>query len=100
MLYKNDKPSGFKETEAGIVEVKIWEAFLLYNRHNLYTTLSAYSLDNGPLEKDGNDLATVSFRFMARDWRNTLKDLLDQHNIPVIKEKVISTDKASVWHTV
>jgi hypothetical protein len=84
----NDRPSGFQETKEGIIKVKLWEAFLLYNRHNLYQTLATYSLDNGPLEKEDNDLATVSFRFMLCDWNNTLRDLLDQNNVPVLKESI------------
>jgi hypothetical protein len=94
----NNKPAGLKETREAIVEVKLWEAFLLYNRHNLYGTLCTYSLDNAPLEKDDNDLATVSFRFMDRDWNNTLKKLLNLHNIPVIQEKKVLTEKAAIWH--
>lgn len=84
----NNRPAGFKETAEEIVEVKLWEAFLLYNRHNVYSTLSTYSLDNGPVEKNDEDLATVTFRFMSFDWHNTLKSLLNLHNIPVIKEVV------------
>lgn len=82
----NKKPSGFKEAEGGIIEVKLWEAFLTYDRHNLYSTLCTYSIDNAPLEKEESELATVSFRFMTRDWDTTLRDLLELHNIPVIKE--------------
>ena len=82
----SDKPSGLKESKTAIVEVKLWEAFLRYNRHNLYNTLSAYSIDNGEVQKANDDFSTISFRFMARDWNNTLRDLLTEHNIPVIKE--------------
>lgn len=85
MHVADSKPAGFKETKE-IVEVKLWEAFLLYNRHHVYRTLATYSLDNGPLEKDDEDLATVTFRFTAYDWKNTLRDLLSTHNIPVIRE--------------
>lgn len=95
----NDKPAGLKESTNTIIEVKLWEAFLLYNRHNLYNTLATYSLDNGPLAKRENDLATITFRFMLRDWNNTLRDLLDTHNIPVIKENVLSIEKDAIWHT-
>jgi hypothetical protein len=98
MQLKDDKPSGFKEAHEQVVEVKLWEAFLLYNRHNLYGTLCTYSLDNAPLEKSNDDLATVSFRFMACDWDNTLKKLLAVHNIPVIKEVVVNTGQAAIWH--
>lgn len=94
----NDKPSGIKATKTAIVEVKLWEAFLLHNRHNLYNTLSTYSLDNGPLEKESKELTTVSFRFMARDWNNTLKNLLDLQNVPVIRETEIISEETALWH--
>jgi hypothetical protein len=95
----NDTPSGINEGRAAIIEVKLFEAYLLYNRHNLYNTLTTYSLDNAPLEKKDDDLATVSFRFMLRDWNNTLRDLLDHHNVPVIDEHVVRVEKEIVWHS-
>jgi hypothetical protein len=97
MQFINDRPSGFKETEESIVEIKLWEAFLLYNRHNLYTTLSTYSLDNGPIEKQGHDMGTVTFRFAAYDWNNTLKKLISSSNIPVIKEVRIPGERVSMF---
>jgi hypothetical protein len=95
----NDKPSGLKENTTTIVQVKLWEAFLLYSRHNLYATLSTYSIDNGPLAKKENDLGTITFRFMLRDWNRTLRDLLELHNVPVIKESRISIEEDAVWHS-
>jgi hypothetical protein len=97
MHYFNDQPSGFKETEESIVEIRLWEAFLLYNRHNLYTTLSTYAVDNGPIEKEVHDMGTVTFRFTAYDWNNTLKRLLASNNIPVIKELRIPKEKVSLY---
>src|SRR5918993_4827709 len=97
MQFINDKPSGFKETEESIVEIKLWEAFLLYNRHNLYTTLSTYSLDNGPIEQGSHDIGMVSFRFAAYDWNNTLKKLIASSNIPVIKESRIPKERVSMY---
>ena len=94
----NDKPSGIKATKTAVVEVKLWEAFLLHNRHNLFETLSTYSLDNGPLEKGNEELTTVSFRFMVRDWNNTLKNLLDLQNVPVIRETQIISEETTLWH--
>jgi hypothetical protein len=92
MQLVSSRPSGFKEAKEGIVEVKLWEAFLQYSRHNLYTTLSTYSLDNGPREQSDQDFATVLFRFTNYDWNNTLRDLLERHNIPVIKESFYATE--------
>ena len=86
MQYVNYRSAGFKETADEVVEVKLWEAFLLYNRHHINKTLATYSLDNGPVENSDADIATVKFRFTSYDWINTLKDLLNNHNIPVISE--------------
>jgi hypothetical protein len=94
----SDKPSGLKEGKTAIVEVRLWETFLTHDRHNLYNTLSAYSLDDGPLAKDSEDIFTISFRFMERDWNSTLRDLLAAHNIPVIKETALGKEHSFVMH--
>jgi hypothetical protein len=86
MKYLNDKPAGLREKEEGIIEVKVWEAFLLHNRYHVYNTLSTYALDNGPEKKSDNDLGIVTFRFTSWDWNNTLRKLLSKHNIPVVSE--------------
>ena len=93
----NNSPSGLRERHEGIVEVKLWEAFLLYNRHNLYQTLSTYAIENGPLENTNSEQATIDFRFTSYDWNNTLKKLLNTHNIPVIKEQVVQRQEV-VFH--
>lgn len=79
-----DAPAGYKDSRQEIVEIKLWEVYLLYSRRNLYNTLSTYSLDNGPVEKDHQDEGRVSFRFMAYDWERTIKQLLYENRIPVI----------------
>jgi len=79
-----DKPAGYEDSRQETVEIKLWEVYLLYNRHQLYSTLSAYSLDNGPVEKDQQAVGRVSFRFMTFDWDRTIKQLLCDHRIPVI----------------
>jgi hypothetical protein len=84
MLQTTDKPAGFKESRQEIVEIKLWEVYLLYNRSNLYNTLSTYSLDNGPVEKGQQEPGRVSFRFMGYDWERTVKQLLYDNRIPVI----------------
>jgi hypothetical protein len=94
MQYMNNSPSGLRERHEGVVEVKLWEAFLLHNRHNLYSTLSAYAIENGPLDNSNSEQATVDFRFTSYDWNNTLKKLLNKHNIPVIKEQLVHKREA------
>jgi hypothetical protein len=79
-----DQPAGFKDSTQEIVEIKLWEVYLLYNRSNLYTTLSTYSLDNRPVEKDQQEPGRVSFRFLTFDWERTIKQLLYDNRIPVV----------------
>ena len=79
-----DTPAGYKDSRQEIVEIKLWEVYLLYNRRNLNNTLSTYSLDNGPVEKDHQEEGRVSFRFMTYDWERTIKQLLYDNRIPVI----------------
>lgn len=86
MQETTDRPAGYKEARQEIVEIKLWEVYLLYNRANLYKTLSTYSLDNGPVEKDQQEAGRVSFRFLGYDWERTIKHLLYDNRIPVIVE--------------
>lgn len=79
-----DTPSGYRESRQEIMEVKLWEIYLLYNRHNLYNTLSTYSIDNGPVEKPQQEEGRVSFRFTEYDWNRTIRQLLYDNRIPVI----------------
>lgn len=98
MKYLDDKPAGLREVKEGTVEVKIWEAFLLYNRNNLYNTLSTYALNNGPEARSEHDLSTITFRFTTWDWNNTLKRLLSKHNVPVISEVTHLKEEKYVKH--
>lgn len=84
MNYTTSTPAGFKETKQEIIEIKLWEVYLLYNRNNLFQTLSTYSLDNGPVEKGQQEPGRVSFRFMKYDWDKTIKTLLYDNRIPVV----------------
>ena len=61
------------------VEVAIWENYLLRNKTNISTSLSAYSLDNGPWhhEFDGR----LTFRFTAFDWSNSIEEALHREHI-------------------
>lgn len=81
-----DTPAGYKESRQEIIEIKLWEVYILYNRHNLYNTLSTYSLDNGPVEKDHQEEGRVTFRFMSFDWERTIKQLLYDNRIPVVMQ--------------
>ena len=49
---------------------------------NIFWTLSVYSLENQPVKKnrDVNDFEI--YHFMVYDWRRTIKQLLDDRQIP------------------
>ena len=94
-----DTPAGYKDSRQEIIEIKLWEVYLLYNRRNLYNTLSTYSLDNGPVEKDHQEEGRVSFRFMTFDWERTIKQLLYDNRIPVIvQSNALAAVKAKGIH--
>ncbi len=91
-----DVPAGYKDSRQEVIEIKLWEVYLLYNRRNLYKTLSTYSLDNGPVEKDQQEEGRVCFRFMSFDWERTIKHLLYENRIPVIiQSNTLAAVKAS-----
>jgi hypothetical protein len=66
-----------------IVEIKLWEIYLLNHPANLYRILTEFSVDDAPAENDP-ETGRVVFRFIARDWEYQVKPLLYQHRIPVI----------------
>ncbi len=94
-----DMPAGYREYREEIIEIKLWEVYLLHNRRNLYNLLSTYSLDNGPVEKDRQEEGRVLFRFMAFDWERTIKQLLYDNRIPVIiQSNALAAVKARGGH--
>lgn len=68
------------------VYIRVWEVFLSHNKNNLATTLETYSL-NPPIQ-DLNYEGTITFCFTPFDWNRTLKNLLQQNNVPFIEEQV------------
>lgn len=66
-----------------IIEIKLWEVYLLNHPTNLYKVLTELSLDGGPVEVD-HELGRVVFRFKVQDWENQVRPLLYQQRIPVI----------------
>lgn len=66
-----------------IVEIKLWEIFLLYHPAQLYKTLTEHSLDNGPIVDD-HKFGRITFRFKAKDWEANIQELLSKYRIPVI----------------
>jgi CheY-like chemotaxis protein len=79
---RHDTPSGLKRSSQDAVEVRLWEVYVARSRNNLYSTLSAYSLEKGPLQKNLQDRDRISFRFMAYDWERTIMSMLTRNGIP------------------
>lgn len=76
-------PAGVTRKHQEIVEIKLWEIYLVINRADVSKRLIEASIDNGPVEKDSHEEGRVSFRFYAKDWEN-IKHLLYEHRIPVV----------------
>lgn len=72
-------PSPSEEGILTAVKVEIWQGYFVRNRTNIANTLSAYSLDNGPVYVgDGQNLL---FRFTTWDWKKKVRDILIAANI-------------------
>jgi hypothetical protein len=77
-------PVGIISDAREIVEIKLWEAYLLHDRTNLHLALNQFSVDHGPVEDIQHAPGRIVYRFMAEDWENDIKHLLYENRIPVI----------------
>ncbi|HET9053095.1 MAG TPA: hypothetical protein VFM90_02910, partial [Cyclobacteriaceae bacterium] len=71
-----------KEPNIQCVEVVISRNYLRDHTNNLLWTLSVYSLENQPVKKDHAIPNSEGFHFMVYDWTRTIKQLLEQNQIP------------------
>ena len=85
-------PVGTISDEHEIVEIKLWEIYLLNNRANLHKTLAASSVDHGPVEKVQHEPGRVYYRFEASEWENNIKHLLYEYRVPVIVRPTVIHD--------
>lgn len=67
-----------------IIEIKVWEAYLLVDRTNLNRALNQFSLGHGPVENVNHEPGRLIYRFHAEDWENDIKHLLYENRIPVV----------------
>jgi hypothetical protein len=77
-------PVGIISDSMEIVEIKIWEAYLLHDRTNLTLALNQFSIDHGPVEILHHEPGRIAYRFRAEDWENDIKHLLYENRIPVV----------------
>jgi hypothetical protein len=70
-----------KKDQIQCLEVLISKTYLNSN-NNLMWTLSVYSLENKPVRKNRAIHNSEIFHFMLYDWSRTLKQLLEEHQVP------------------
>jgi hypothetical protein len=67
----------------GIVEVYLWDAYLLSHSAPLARLLIADSCDLGAYDCEGLEHGRVCFRFTAKTWERTIRPFLITNQIPV-----------------
>ena len=77
------------------IEVLISRSYLRNSGHNLFWTLSVYSLENQPVKKDRSLHNSEIFHFMTYDWNRTIKKLLDDHKVPYAVIQNFAADNIS-----
>jgi hypothetical protein len=77
-------PVGIISDAQEVIEIKLWETYLLHDRTNLNLALNQFSIDHGPVENAQHEPGRISYRFRAEDWENDIKALLYENRIPVI----------------
>src|SRR5688572_20013255 len=84
-------PLGIISDSRQVVEIKLWETYLLNDRTNLTLALNQFSIDHGPVENLHHELGRVTYRFLAEDWENDIKHLLYENRIPItIKPSLVN----------
>jgi hypothetical protein len=83
MYFIAGTPLGIISDARQIVEIKLWETYLLNDRTNLTIALNQFSIDHGPVENMHHEQGRIAYRFFAEDWENDIKHLLYENRIPV-----------------
>jgi hypothetical protein len=63
------------------IEVLISRNYIRNAPDNLYWTLSVYSLENRPVQKNRSLQNSEIFHFMTYDWKRTIQKLLDDRKV-------------------
>ena len=64
------------------IEVLISRSCNRNSSHNIFRTLSLYSLENQPVRKGRSLHNSEIFHFMTYDWNRTIKNLLEDSKVP------------------
>jgi hypothetical protein len=92
-------PVGIISDAQEIIEIKMWEAYLLHTRTNLPSLLNRFSIDHGPVENvQHHQPGRIVYRFAAENWENNIKQILYENRIPVIvKPTLLNAPQVSVY---
>jgi hypothetical protein len=83
-------PVGIYSDAEEIIEIKLWEAYILTNRNKVHVALTQFSIDRGPVENTQHEPGRIVYRFRAEDWETDIKHILYENRIPVtIKPTVV-----------
>jgi hypothetical protein len=93
-------PVGVISDTQQIIEIKLWETYLLQDRTHLNDSLSEFSLDHGPIDTNHPEPGRVVYRFLAADWEINVKHLLYKNRIPVIIKHSFLLPDRSKTHVV
>jgi hypothetical protein len=63
------------------IEVLISKTSVAGSRHDLQWTLSVYSLENQPVQKNRFVADMEIYHFMVYDWKRTINKILEDHQI-------------------
>lgn len=82
-------PVGIISNAQEVIEIKLWETYLLHDRSNLHETLNTFSVDRGPIIGAEYEPGRIHYRFNAGDWEGTVKHLLYENRIPVVIKPMV-----------
>jgi hypothetical protein len=68
----------------GLIEIEIWDAFIVNHSCILGNFLAKNSVDNGPLMKDHLPHGRTCYRFTRQAWQRSVKTLLNRDRVPVL----------------
>jgi hypothetical protein len=92
MQFISGTPIGIISDSHEIIEIKLWEAYLLNDRNNIHKALNQFSIDRGPVESVQHEPGRIVYRFLASDWENDIKQILYENRIPVVIKPTVLHD--------
>jgi CheY-like chemotaxis protein len=88
----NSLPSGIKHAPQDVIEVQLWEIYLLRNRCQLSKMLSVYSIDKAEQNALDRESAKITFSFTLSDWNQLIREQLSEHAIPYEIVRIYKTE--------